>query len=138
SNKNIADLLKNLPRAIVVCDSAEPKSIDELKGYGIMAIPAVKGQGSVYQGIQYVQQQRISLTRNSTNFLKAYQNYLFMEDKEGKIINEPDDTIHTWSNSMDAVRYGITSLAPNQINRSDRKRVRREREDIYSLKMTGY
>lgn len=138
SNKNIADLLKNLPRAIVVCDSAEPKSIDELKGYGIMAIPAVKGQGSVYQGIQYVQQQRISLTKNSTNFLKAYQNYLFMEDKEGKIINEPDDTIHTWSNSMDAVRYGITSLAPNQINRSDRKRVRREREDIYSLKMTGY
>lgn len=138
TNKNIADLLKNLPRAIVVCDSAEPKSIDELKMYGITAIPATKGQGSVYQGIQYVQQQRVSVTKRSLNIIKAYQNYLFMEDKDGKIINEPDDTIHTWSNSMDAIRYGIVSLSPNQINRTDKRKERREREDVYHVKMTSY
>lgn len=60
SNKNIADILKNLPKAIVIADSAEPKSIDEIKSYGITILPANKGPGSVLQGIQKVQQQRVS------------------------------------------------------------------------------
>lgn len=137
SNKNIADILLNLPRAIVVCDSAEPKSIDELKSYGIIAMPAQKGAGSVFQGIQYVQSQKVSLTKRSRNVMVAYINYLFLEDKDGKITNEPEDTIHTWSNSMDAIRYAITSLAPNQINRRERGRERENREEG-RLRMTGY
>lgn len=107
SNKMIADLLNNLDRALVIADSAEPKSIDELGSYGINVIGAKKGQGSVYQGIQYVQDQRISLTKNSINTLKAYRNYMFTTDKNGKVINEPDDSVHEWSNSMDAIRYGF-------------------------------
>lgn len=109
SNKEIAETLKNLPRALVIADSAEPKSIDEIKGYGINMIGAQKGQGSVLQGIQFVQAQRISVTRRSTNILKEYRNYLWITDKEGKIINEPQDfNDHT----MAAIRYALDSFRP--------------------------
>ena len=106
SNKQIADILSNSTKALVVADSAEPKSIDEISSYGITIIPALKGQGSVMQGIQWVQDQKISVTNRSTNVIKSYRNYLFKVDKEGKTINEPD---HYLSDAMDAVRYGLSS-----------------------------
>jgi phage terminase large subunit len=112
SNKSIADIFLNKPQALVIADSAEPKSIDEIREYGVNIIGALKGQGSVSKGIQYVQDQRISLTKRSVNTLKAYRNYLFKVDKDGKVTNDPDDTIHEWSNSMDAVRYGLESFKP--------------------------
>jgi phage terminase large subunit len=107
TNKQIADYFTNEPRALVVADSAEPKSIDEIQLHGISILPAQKGQGSVLQGIQYVQQQRISVTKRSTNLLKEYRNYLWQTDKDGKIINEPEVI---WNHAMDAVRYGLESL----------------------------
>lgn len=109
SNKQIADIIQNQKRALVVADSAEPKSIDEIASYGVMITPANKGQGSVLQGIQYVQDQRISVTKRSTNVIKEYRNYMWKTDKEGKILNEPD---HTWSHAMDAVRYRLEALRP--------------------------
>ena len=112
SNKAIADILNNHERAMVVADSAEPKSIDEIHNYGINITGAKKGQGSVYQGIQWVQGLKIGITKRSINTMKAYRNYLFATDKNGVIINDPDDTIHEWSNSMDAVRYGLDSFRP--------------------------
>lgn len=112
SNRAIADILENLPKALVVADSAEPKSIDEIFNYGINIIGAKKGQGSVLQGIQYVQAQQMSVTKRSVRTIKAYRNYINKQDNDGKYINEPDDTIHEWSNPMDAVRYGMDSLKP--------------------------
>jgi phage terminase large subunit len=109
-NKEIADVLKNMDPAIVVADNSEPKSIDEIREFGISIIPCVKGQGSVNRGIDYVQSQRISLTDRSVKTWKAYRNYMWTTDKDGNIINTPDDTVHEWSNSMDAVRYGMESL----------------------------
>lgn len=105
SNSQITDILKNIDRALVIADSAEPKSIDEIKSYGINILPSTKGQGSVSQGIQYVQDQRISVTKRSQNIWKEYKNYLWQVDKDGKIINEPE---HTYSHSMDAIRYGLS------------------------------
>jgi len=113
SNKSIADIFNNRPKALVIADSAEPKSIDEIRTYGVNILGASKGQGSVYQGIQYVQDQRISITKRSVKSIKAYRNYMFKTDKDGRILNDPDDTIHEWSNSMDAVRYALTDLKPN-------------------------
>lgn len=107
SNKDLADVFINERRALVVADSAEPKSIDEIQSYGVSILPAQKGQGSVLQGVQYVQQQRISVTKRSTNVLKEYRNYLWQTDKDGKIINEPEVI---WNHAMDAIRYGLESL----------------------------
>jgi len=110
SNKQIADVLMNQPRkAMVIADSAEPKSIDELRLYGINVQPTTKGQGSVMQRIQMTQDQRISLTKRSVNVIKEYHNYLWLTDKDGKIINEPD---HAFSHSMDAGMYAMQSLVP--------------------------
>lgn len=106
SNKQIADILLNQERSIVVADSAEPKSNDELISYGVNVLPANKGQGSVLQGIQYVQDQRISITKRSINIIKEYRNYLWETDKDGRILNKPE---HTFSHSMDAIRYALES-----------------------------
>lgn len=106
-NKQIADVIKNQSQAFVVADSAEPKSIDEIKGYGITIIPSEKGRDSVNNGIQLVQEQRIYVTKRSLNLLKEYRNYFWMTDKDGKILNEPDKG---FNHAMDAIRYGLTAL----------------------------
>lgn len=111
SNKQIADIITNQPQALVVADSAEPKSIDELKSYGVNILPSQKGQGSVNQGIQKVQDQRISVTKRSLNVLKEYRNYLWETDKDGKILNVPNPV---FNHAMDAIRYGVESLVPQQ------------------------
>lgn len=108
SNKQLADILHTIEdRVIIIADSAEPKSIDEIKSYGLTVLPAEKGPDSVAHGIQIVQNQRISMTKRSVNLIKEYRNYLWETDKDGKILNVPE---HTFSHSMDAVRYAIVSL----------------------------
>jgi phage terminase large subunit len=107
SNKQLADTILNQEQALVIADSAEPKSIDEIKSYGVNIIPTLKGKDSVCNGIQMVQDQRISVTKRSVNIIHEYRNYLWLTDKNGKILNEPE---HTFSHSMDAIRYALTSL----------------------------
>lgn len=106
SNKQIADVFLMRDKALVVADSAEPKSIDEIMLYGVTIQPSTKGRDSINQGIQYVQNQRISVTKRSVNLIKEYRNYLWQTDRDGKTINEPDVL---WNHAMDALRYAITS-----------------------------
>ncbi|MBI4009134.1 terminase [Candidatus Roizmanbacteria bacterium] len=112
SNKQIADIFINLPKALIIADSSEPKSVDEITSYGVKIISSQKGQGSVLQGIQYVQDQKIFITKRSVNTLKEYRNYLWMSDKEGKIINEPSPI---WNHHMDDIRYGFDSFNPMRV-----------------------
>jgi phage terminase large subunit len=107
SNRQIADILLNLPRSLVIADSAEPKSIDEIKSYGVNILPSEKGKDSVLAGIQFVQQQRVSATKRSVKLWKEYRNYIWLTDKNGSIINEPSPIL---DHLMDAVRYGLVSL----------------------------
>lgn len=111
SNKQIADILNNQTKTLCIADSAEPKSIDEIMSYGVSILGSTKGQGSVLQGIQYVQDQRISVTKRSLNVIKEYRNFMWKTDKEGKIINEPE---HTFKHAMDAVSYGMNDLRPEE------------------------
>lgn len=107
SNREIAEVYLNKDRAIIVADSAEPKSIDEIRSYGLNIIPARKGKDSVNQGIQYVQDQKIFVTKRSINTIKEYRNYTWLEDKDGKITNEPSPI---WNHHMDDIRYALESL----------------------------
>ncbi len=53
------------------------------------------------------------MTKSSINVIKEYRNYVWITDKDGKIINEPD---HLFSHSMDAVRYALNSINnPNKM-----------------------
>jgi phage terminase large subunit len=111
SNKNIADIYLGQPRALVIADSSEPKSIDEIRSYGVPILPAEKGPGSVNQGIQWVQEQQISVTKRSINILKEYRNYVWITDRDGKILNIPIDINN---HMMDAIRYALQSLKPKK------------------------
>ncbi len=112
SNKNIADLIKDQEfKVTTVADAAEPKSIDEIRLNGVTILPAKKGPGSVLQGIQYVQQQKVSMTKRSVNLIKEYRNYVWVTDKEGVIINEP---LGINDHAMDAVRYAFSLIRPQE------------------------
>jgi phage terminase large subunit len=122
SNKQIADIFNNLPKSLVIADSAEPKSIDEIKIYGVNIMPCVKGKDSICQGIQYVQDQRCSITKRSVNGLKEYHNYFWKVDNNGNVINVPESGYDHWN---DAIRYGLDSFKPATINNfsGERKRM---------------
>lgn len=111
-NNQISAILHNQEeKALVVADCAEPKSIDELIEMGHTVIPSVKGKDSVTFGIDKVQRQRISVTKRSRNIWKEYNNYAWMQDKEGNGLNVPKPG---YDHAMDALRYGVISLEPEQ------------------------
>lgn len=108
-NSALADFFKNLtdPHTLVIADSAEPKSIDEMKMYGLNILPATKGPGSVTQGISFLQGKRVSMTKRSINLIREYRNYLWKTDKDGHILTVPEDGN---DHLLDAVRYAVQSL----------------------------
>ncbi len=108
TNKQLTDvLLAQEHSALTVADSAEPKSIDEIRGYGLQIVGADKGKDSVKHGIQLVQDNRMSLTKRSVNLIKEYRNYLWQVDRNGKILNIPE---HEFSHGQDAGRYAMSNL----------------------------
>lgn len=107
SNKEIADTFKNFPERLIIADSAEPKSIDEIRSYGLNISPCEKGKDSVRAGIQLVQDQPISMTKQSVNLIREYRNYLWQVDKNGKILNEPEKGL---DHCLDSVRYALQTL----------------------------
>jgi phage terminase large subunit len=111
-NQMLGKTLLNLPKALCVADSAEPKSIQEIRNYGINIVGAEKGPDSVRYGIKTVQGAKISVTRRSTNILNEYRNLLHARDKKtGEFIfNKYEGERH----ALDAIRYKITSLIPIQ------------------------
>jgi phage terminase large subunit len=109
SNKRLADVLLNqATNVLVVADSAEPKSIDELITYNINAIGAAKGADSVRHGIRLVQDQRISMTKRSVNLIREYRNYLWKTDKNGVVI--PGVPEGGFDHALDAGRYAMETL----------------------------
>lgn len=101
-NKEIAQLLKDSP--LVIADSAEPKSIDEIKDEGVTILPAVKGKDSVNNGIQLLQGLTIRYTARSHNIEEELLNYYWKVDKEDKSLNIPIDA---YNHAADAFRYFI-------------------------------
>lgn len=114
SNAALATAINSLEnsRTLVVADSSEPKSIDEIKLLGVNVIPANKGQGSVSQGIQFVQGQKISATKRSVNLKKEYERYIWLKDKlTDKFINEPPDSDN---HLLDPARYALEGFMPKK------------------------
>jgi phage terminase large subunit len=112
SNKAIADILKPYG-GLVVCDSAEPKSIADLRSYGINATPCVKGKDSIINGIQKIQAlDRIHITKRSTNLIKEFRGYVWKTDRNGTALNEPIDFLN---HGVDAIRYILSHVivSPN-------------------------
>lgn len=98
----------------VIADSAEPKSIEELKRLGLKIEPAMKGPDSIKNSIDILKRYTINVTRGSVNLRKELDNYKWKVDKAtGKPTNEPIDA---FNHALDALRY----VALNRLNHGNK------------------
>lgn len=106
SNKRIADIVNSMGygKERITADSAEPKSIDELKSLGLRVKAAQKGKDSIKNGIQWIQDLEIVIHPKCVNFLTEISNYTWDEDKFGTKLNVPIDD---FNHLMDAMRYSL-------------------------------
>lgn len=105
TNDLLAQEVMNLcGRDVVVCDSAEPKSIAELRQYGVTAIPAEKGKDSVNFGIQWLQKLNIVVNTNLPELVNELTVYKWDEDKDGNVLPKPIDRDN---HLIDAIRYAL-------------------------------
>ena len=88
----------------IYCDSAEPKSIQELCDMGFNAWPSEKGADSVRFGIDFLKSLDISIVDGSENIVKEQKGYIWKKDKNGKALNVPIDF---GNHAMSGIRYGI-------------------------------
>lgn len=100
----------------IVCDSSEPKSIEELRRLGCKrVVGAVKGRDSIMNGIQLINQYRIIVHTNCKEFKEELRNYTYVKDKStGEYINKPIDK---YNHGLDAWRYSIMDLVGKHVNK---------------------
>jgi phage terminase large subunit len=93
-------------------DSAEPKTIDELRRRGLNVKATAKGRDSINIGIDMIRRYRLHVTSRSSNLIKELRNYKYHEDKQGRVTNKPIDA---FNHGCDAMRYSIynTLARPN-------------------------
>lgn len=98
---NSLKLNKNIP---IIADNARPEAIEEIyrAGYNIHPCRKIK----VIDGIHIVKGYNLYATSDSINLIKELRNYKYMEDKTGKILNEP---VKDFDHGLDAVRYILTN-----------------------------
>lgn len=106
SNKRIADTINGMGygKERITADSAEPKSIDELKSLGLRVKGAQKGKDSIKNGIQWIQDLEIVIHPKCVNFITEISNYTWAQDKFGTKLNVPIDD---FNHLMDAMRYSL-------------------------------
>lgn len=101
-NSAIAKELKSFKRN-VVADSAEPKSIQEIKNYGVLIKGAEKGKDSISFGVQNIQSyEKFYVTRRSVNLIAELGKYVWAKDKQGNSLNVPIDN---HNHCIDPIRY---------------------------------
>lgn len=95
---------------IIICDSADPKSIQELRNAGYYAMPCTKGQDSVTQGISKLQEFELLITEASYNTIKEFENYTWKKNANNESIGIPVDA---FNHSIDPIRYiAYTEMNP--------------------------
>lgn len=99
-------------RQTIVCDSAEPKSINDLRGEGLKVIACQKFPGSVLYGIKWLQNRRIVIDPARTpNAHREFISYEYMTTKDGEFLADvPDKDNH----AIDATRYALDRLINNR------------------------
>ena len=105
----ISDMIKykGYSKEMIIADSSEPKSIDDIQRNGIYRIlPAKKGKDSILNGIQFIQDFKIYVHPKCENTIVELSNYVW-DTKEGKTINK---TVDSYNHLMDALRYSYEDI----------------------------
>jgi len=110
-NRDISRFLTQADiRENIVADSAEPKSIAELQGYGHNIHGVTKGRDSVVYGLNLMNQNEIYITARSKNLKRELGGYIWAKDKEGNQTQKPSG-LHP--DCIDAARYVLTDQLEN-------------------------
>ena len=99
------DRLEIPKREYIIADSAEPKSIEEIKRAGYLIRPSKKGADSIRQGIDILKRHKLHYIGD--NLEKEFMSYRWKEDKEGNLVNSPEDK---HNHALDAARYVALNL----------------------------
>lgn len=106
TNPDIANRIKGLGITDeIIADSAEPKSIQELKNAGIYVSPAVKGADSINQGIDAIKRYKSYIDPSSRDLIEEFSSYTWKKDRDGKAVNKPIDK---FNHGIDAGRYALS------------------------------
>jgi phage terminase large subunit len=115
---DLANMLTNRPNPnlLYVVDSADLQKVLTMQEMGVNATGVIKkgsgGANFTNAAISFVQDQPISITKRSVNYIKSYRNFQWQTDKDGNIIPKYD---HYFSDEMMSVVYGMTNFAPRQV-----------------------
>lgn len=104
-NADSANMVKEKAgKEVVICDSAEPKSIKDFKNNKVRALPAKKGPGSIEYGIKFLQGLEIIIHPRCQNSKNEFSKYKWKEDKNGNVLPVPVDKDN---HIIDALRYAL-------------------------------
>ncbi|WP_339875202.1 PBSX family phage terminase large subunit [Olleya marilimosa] len=109
-----------LTSGIIICDSAEPKTIAELRTYNIPLMGVKKVKGSILSGIGIIQEHHLLLL--GENLVKEFENYTYQKDRSGESLGVPIDS---WNHLIDGIRYFFM------------ERLSKASNNGFSLKWTG-
>ena len=114
TNEDIANMIKykGYSKEQIIADSAEPKSIDDIRSKGIYRIKAAaKGKDSILNGIQNIQDYKIIIHPKCENFLIEINNYVW-SNKNGVVVNKPIDD---FNHLQDALRYAMEGIKKSEL-----------------------
>ena len=111
-NRDISNFIKNNEiDCYIYADSAEPKSIAEIRLSGVSIFPVTKGRDSIVYGINLINQNEVYVTQRSKNLKKELEGYIWMKDKQGNTLQKPNPM--TGDHAIDAARYVMMMVLEN-------------------------
>lgn len=121
TNPQIADIITGMgfAKSVIIADSAEPKSVAEIRRCGIQRIrESQKGKDSIIHGIQRLQGYKIHVHPSCENIITEFENYSWIKDKAtGEYTNRPTDM---FNHSLDALRYSLQALDQHKFTAVDK------------------
>jgi phage terminase large subunit len=90
---------------LIVADSAEPKSIEEIKRAGWRIVGAEKGADSINQGVDAIKRYKVYIEASSKNLIEEFSSYTWKKDRDGNPMNKPIDE---YNHGIDAGRYALS------------------------------
>lgn len=108
SNLKIADIIKDKRENNYLCiaDYAEPKSIEEIKSYGVNIIGATSKD--INYGLYLISNANVYITKDSINTINEFRNYKWATDRHDNPIKDSKNRpvpIDLWNHSIDNIRY---------------------------------
>lgn len=109
NNQDLVKLMKSLWvwNERIVWDNARPEAIDEIHKAWFDIIPCTKWKDSVINWIQLMKQYNLVITAHSSNLIKEFNNYTWIKDRNGWVLDKPIDAFNHW---IDASRYWINEF----------------------------